>query len=96
MSGRQQFLRDATSNIAAMAAPGAVPPRAPNPSRDEWDLAWPTRLTGTHRSISGGTEIESGATVFWRRSLGLLSHDREAKSKPKPRHVLHRVRFRST
>ena len=52
MSGRRQFLRDATSNIAAMAALGAVPPRTPSPN-GEWDLAWPTHLTGTHPAKHG-------------------------------------------
>jgi hypothetical protein len=64
MSGRRQFLRDATSNLAAMAALGAVAPRTSHLNNDEWDLAWPARLTGTQRAVFDATEIESGAGVF--------------------------------
>ena len=72
MKGRRQFLGDATSNIAAMAALGAVPPRTPSPNGDEWDLAWPTRLTGTHRALFDGAEIESGAAEARQEAVGAL------------------------
>ena len=64
MSGRRQFLRDATSNLAAMAAFGAAPPRTSNPIVDEWDLAWPARLTGKQRAVFDAAEVEHGAGVF--------------------------------
>lgn len=64
MTGRRQFLRDATSNLAAMATLGAVPLRTPNPNVDDWDLAWPARLTGKRRAVFDAAEIESGFGVF--------------------------------
>jgi len=64
MFGRRQFLRNATSNLAAMAALGVVPTRAPTSPSDDWDLAWPARLRGKHRALFDVVEIESGAGVF--------------------------------
>ena len=65
MTGRRQFLRSATSNLAAMAALGAVPAHAAAyPAADEWDLAWPERLKGKRRAVFDASEIESGLPVF--------------------------------
>ena len=64
MTGRRQFLRSATSNLAAMAALGAVPAHPPYPATDEWDLAWPERLKGKRRAVFDAAEIESGFAVF--------------------------------
>lgn len=64
MSGRRQFLRSATSNLAAMAALGAVPAGPSYPAADEWDLAWPDRLAGKRRAVFDAAEIESGFAVF--------------------------------
>jgi hypothetical protein len=64
MTGRRQFLRNATSNVAAMAAFGVVPARPAYPAADEWDLAWPERLTGKRRALFDAAEIESGFAVF--------------------------------
>lgn len=64
MTGRRQFLRNATANLAAMAALGIAPTRAPTSTSDEWDLAWPTRLHGKRRAVFDVAEIESGAGVF--------------------------------
>ena len=64
MTGRRQFLRSATSNLAAMAALGAVPARTSYPAADEWDLAWPERLKGKHRAVFDAAEIESGFPVL--------------------------------
>lgn len=63
MTGRRQFLQNATANLAAMAALGVAPARAPEPTSDEWDLAWPTRLRGKRRAVFDVAEIESGAGV---------------------------------
>ena len=64
MTGRRQFLRNATSNLAAMAAFGVVPARPAYPAADEWDLTWPQRLTGKRRALFDAAEIESGFAVF--------------------------------
>jgi hypothetical protein len=64
MSGRRQFLRDASSNLAAMAALGVAPTRPPTSTSDEWDLTWPARLNGKHRAVFDAAEIESGYGVF--------------------------------
>ena len=63
MSGRRQFLRDATSDFAAVAALGVIPSRASSPNVGEWDLTWPARLTGKHRAVFDVTEIASGVGV---------------------------------
>jgi hypothetical protein len=47
-----------------MAALGAVPARTPNPRTDEWDLAWPARLSGKQKAVFDAADIESGAGVF--------------------------------
>ena len=64
MTGRRQFLRSATSNLAAMAALGAMPDHASYPAADEWDLAWPERLKGKRRAVFDAAGIESGIPVF--------------------------------
>lgn len=64
MTGRRQFLRSATSNLAAMAALGVMPPLAPASKLDEWDLTWATRLSGKHRAVFDATEVESGFGVL--------------------------------
>lgn len=64
MSGRRQFLQSATSRIAALAALGVVPTAELASATDEWDLKWPTRLTGKRRAIFDVVEIESGFGVF--------------------------------
>lgn len=64
MTGRRQFLRSATANLAAMAALGVTPTGARAVTSDEWDLAWPTRLRGKRRAVFDVAEIESGAGVF--------------------------------
>ena len=64
MTGRRQFLRSATSNLAAMAAFGAVPAHPSYPAADEWDLAWAERLKGKYRALFDATEIESGFPVL--------------------------------
>jgi hypothetical protein len=47
-----------------MAALGVVPPRTSNPDFDEWDLTWPSRLSGKQRAVFDAADIESGAGVF--------------------------------
>jgi intracellular sulfur oxidation DsrE/DsrF family protein len=64
MSGRRQFLQSATSSLAALAALGVVPNAEPASATDEWDLKWPTRLTGKRRAIFDVAEIESGFGVY--------------------------------
>ena len=62
MGGRRQFLRTATSNLAALATLGVMP--LEEQSSSEWDLNWPERLSGKRRAIFDAVEIESGYGVF--------------------------------
>ena len=64
MSGRRQFLRHATSNLAALAALGVIPAPEPVSVAEEWDLKWPDRLTGKRRAVFDNADIESGFGVF--------------------------------
>ena len=63
MSQRREFLRHATSNLAALAALGVVPIPEATPT-NEWDVKWPERLTGKRRAVFDVVEIESGYGVF--------------------------------
>ena len=64
MGGRRQFLREATSNLAALAALGVVPPPRPVSAVEDWDLKWPDRLTGKRKAVFDIVDIESGFGVF--------------------------------
>jgi hypothetical protein len=64
MSGRRQFLRDATSTLGALAALGVVPDAAHASPSEDWDLKWPERLKGKRRAIFDVADIESGFGVF--------------------------------
>jgi hypothetical protein len=64
MSGRRQFLRQATSNLTALAALGVIPTPERISRAEEWDLIWPQRLKGKRRAVFDVVEIESGYGVF--------------------------------
>jgi hypothetical protein len=64
MNGRRQFLRHATSNLAAFAALGVIPADETFSPAEEWDLKWPERLSGKRRAIFDTVDIESGFGVF--------------------------------
>jgi hypothetical protein len=64
MSGRRQFLRNATANFTALAALGVVPGTASATGSAEWDLKWPDRLTGKRRAIFDVADVESGYGVY--------------------------------
>lgn len=64
MSERRQFLRHATSNLAALAALGLIPAIEPALLSEEWDLKWPERLTGKRRAVFDVVDIESGYGAF--------------------------------
>jgi intracellular sulfur oxidation DsrE/DsrF family protein len=64
MSGRRQFIRNATSNLAGLAAFGVVPTAAHAAVSDDWDLSWTARITGKRRAVFDVPEIESGYGVF--------------------------------
>ena len=64
MSGRRQFLKNATSNLAAMATLGLTPVAADALQSDDWDLSWAGRITGKHKAVFDVAEIDSGFGVF--------------------------------
>ena len=68
---RRTFLGAAAANAAALASfPGAAMANVPNDltpprSSDEWDIVWPSKLTGKYKAVFDNTEPESGYGV-WR------------------------------
>lgn len=64
MRGRRQFLRDATVSLASLTTAGFGPGLGAAPPSEEWDLAWPSRLSGKRRAVFDAAEIESGFGVF--------------------------------
>lgn len=64
MSGRRQFLRNATANLTALAALGVVPGTVSATVTEDWDLKWPDRLTGKRRAVFDVAEVESGYGVY--------------------------------
>jgi len=68
---RRTFLGAAAANAAAFASfPGAAMANVPNDltpplSSDEWDIVWPSKLTGKYKAVFDNTEPESGYGV-WR------------------------------
>lgn len=78
MSTRREFLQQGTAGAAllgAMAVPPALlsstvpaPPNEPLRLTDDWNLSWPSRLTGKYRALFDVAEVESGFGV-WRASV---------------------------
>jgi hypothetical protein len=64
MSGRRQFLQQATGNLAALATLGHVPGVQQGATVGDWDVRWPDRIAGKHRAVFDVVEIESGYGVF--------------------------------
>lgn len=64
MSGRRQFLQQATGNLAALAIVGRVPGEQQGATVGDWDVRWPERIAGKRRAVFDVVEIESGYGVF--------------------------------
>lgn len=74
MSSRREFLERSSAGAAVFGVvglpiglftpPSAVPPASSNLS-DEWDVTWPTHITGKHKALFDVAEVESGFGV-WR------------------------------
>lgn len=54
--------------LRALHAPTLMDHAGPSRAPDEWDLAWPNRVTGKYRAVFDVPEIESGYGV-WRATL---------------------------
>lgn len=75
-NNRREFIEHAAGAALFGVMPLTLAPtaRAMSPSAgaagatDEWDLAWPNRLTGKHKAVFDCPEIESGYGV-WRASI---------------------------
>lgn len=84
---RRKFVGAAAFNAAAIAAsPAAMLANVPRdlahaePS-DEWDLAWPAKLTGKYKAVFDNTEPESGYGV-WRASAWAAQYIEYVKAAP--------------
>jgi hypothetical protein len=68
---RRTFIGAAAANAAAFASfPGAALAKVPGDlippaSSDDWDIVWPSKLTGKYKAVFDNTEPESGYGV-WR------------------------------
>ena len=69
---RRAFLGAAAVNAAAFASlPSDL--FASAPTSDEWDVTWPSKLTGKHKSVFDNAEVESGYGV-WRTAAWARQH----------------------
>ena len=69
---RRAFLGAAAANAAAFASlPSDL--FASAPVSDEWDVTWPSKLTGKHKSVFDNAEVESGYGV-WRTAAWARQH----------------------
>jgi hypothetical protein len=86
-STRRNFLGSAAANAAAFAIlPGTIFASLPSDlayfsESDEWDLSWPTRLTGKYRAVFDCTEPESGYGV-WRANAWAAQYMSVLKAAP--------------
>jgi hypothetical protein len=68
---RRTFLGAAAVNAAALASmPGSLLASVPADltttySSDDWDVSWPSKLSGKHKAVFDNSEVESGYGV-WR------------------------------
>jgi hypothetical protein len=68
---RRTFLGAAAVNAAALASmPGSLLANVPRDitasySSDDWDVSWPSKLSGKHKAVFDNAEVESGYGV-WR------------------------------
>jgi hypothetical protein len=86
-STRRNFLGSAAANAAAFAIlPGTIfaslpKDLAPVVESDEWDLAWPSKLSGKYRAVFDCTEPESGYGV-WRANAWASQYKEVLKAAP--------------
>lgn len=84
---RRSFLGAAALNAAAIAAsPAAALAGVPrdltvSSSSDEWDFAWPAKLTGKYKAVFDNTEPESGYGV-WRAAAWAGQYIEHVKAAP--------------
>lgn len=92
MSTRRQFLERSTTGAAlygAMSLPldlfpsvtAAISPGLSDPLQEEWNVAWPSRITGKHKALFDVAEVESGYGV-WRASAWAGQYQQVIKAKP--------------
>lgn len=85
-SSRRNFLGTAATNAAAFAImPGTIFASLPSDltpvESDEWDLSWPSKLSGKHRAVFDCTEPESGYGV-WRANAWASQYRDVMKAAP--------------
>lgn len=84
---RRTFLGAAAVNVAALASlpPDLLAGVASHPphgdSSDEWDISWPSRLTGKYKAVFDNAEPESGYGV-WRASAWARQYREVMKAAP--------------
>ena len=84
---RRSFLGAAALNAAAIAAsPAAVLANIPSDltpasKTDDWELAWPSKLTGKYKAVFDNTEPESGYGV-WRAAAWAGQYIEHVKAAP--------------
>lgn len=76
---RRTFLGAAAVNAAALASmPGSLLANVPRDitatySSDDWDVSWPSKLSGKHKAVFDNAEVESGYGV-WRAAAWARQH----------------------
>ena len=72
---RRGFLGAAAVNAAAFATlpSDLLASAGPAYTSDEWNVAWPGKLTGKHKSVFDNSEVESGYGV-WRAAAWARQH----------------------